>query len=68
GGDLVTHEELLQAGWRGEPDPDPLWIKPHLARLRTKLREAGAALPTPVRSLGYRLTVPSPTAPTEEPG
>jgi two-component system KDP operon response regulator KdpE len=72
GGDLVTHEELLQAGWRGEPDPDPLWIKPHLARLRTKLREAGAALPTPVRSLGYRLTAPSPatrpSAPTAEPG
>ncbi|MDQ3688676.1 MAG: response regulator transcription factor [Chloroflexota bacterium] len=55
GGGLVTHEELLQVGWRGEPDPDPLWIKPHLARLRSKLREAGAALPTPVRSLGYRL-------------
>lgn len=55
GGGLVTHEELLQVGWRGEPDPDPLWIKPHLARLRSKLREADAALPTPVRSLGYRL-------------
>ncbi|MDQ4034320.1 MAG: response regulator transcription factor, partial [Chloroflexota bacterium] len=72
GGDLVTHEELLQAGWRGEPDPDPLWIKPHLARLRTKLRGAGAALPTPVRSLGYRLIAPSPAArppaPTAESG
>ncbi|MGH2402433.1 MAG: response regulator transcription factor [Candidatus Limnocylindria bacterium] len=68
GGDLVTHEELLQAGWRGEPDPDPLWIKPHLARLRTKLREAGAALPTPVRSLGYRLIAPSPAARTTGPG
>ena len=63
GGDLVTHEELLQAGWRGEPDPDPLWIKPHLARLRSKLRDADAALPTPVRSLGYRLIEPSPAAP-----
>ena len=69
GGDLVTHEELLQAGWRGEPDPDPLWIKPHLARLRSKLRDADAALPTPVRSLGYRLIEPSPAArPTTEPG
>ena len=69
GGDLVTHEELLQVGWRGEPDPDPLWIKPHLARLRSKLRDAGAALPTPVRSLGYRLIEPSPAArPTTEPG
>jgi len=69
GGDLVTHQELLQAGWRGEPDPDPLWIKPHLARLRSKLRDADAALPTPVRSLGYRLTEPSQAArPTTEPG
>ena len=62
-GDLVTHEELLEVGWRGEPDPDPLWIKPHVARLRTKLREAGGAVPTPVRSLGYRLIEPSPAAP-----
>ena len=69
GGDLVTHDELLQAGWRGEPDPDPLWIKPHLARLRSKLRDADAALPTPVRSLGYRLIEPSPGARQQtEPG
>jgi len=61
-GDLVTHEELLRAGWRGEPDPDPLWIKPHLARLRAKLRDAGAASPTPVRALGYRLIEPAPVA------
>ncbi|MGH2417923.1 MAG: response regulator transcription factor [Candidatus Limnocylindria bacterium] len=61
-GDLVTHEELLRAGWRGEPDPDPLWIKPHLARLRSKLRDAGAAMPTPVRALGYRLIEQAPAA------
>jgi two-component system, OmpR family, KDP operon response regulator KdpE len=68
-GDLVTHDELLRAGWRGEPDPDPLWIKPHLARLRSKLREADAAVPTPVRALGYRLIEPTPGArPTPEPG
>jgi two-component system, OmpR family, KDP operon response regulator KdpE len=68
-GDLVTHAELLRAGWRGEPDPDPLWIKPHLARLRSKLREADAAVPTPVRALGYRLIEPTPAAPpTPEPG
>jgi two-component system, OmpR family, KDP operon response regulator KdpE len=68
-GDLVTHAELLRAGWRGEPDPDPLWIKPHLARLRSKLRDAGAALPTPVRALGYRLIEPTPAArQTTEPG
>jgi two-component system KDP operon response regulator KdpE len=61
-GDLVTHEELLRAGWGGEPDPDPLWIKPHLARLRSKLRAADAAVPTPVRALGYRLIEPAPAA------
>ncbi len=68
-GDLVTHAELLRAGWRGEPDPDPLWIKPHLARLRSKLRDAGAAVPIPVRALGYRLIEPTPAAPpTPGPG
>jgi two-component system, OmpR family, KDP operon response regulator KdpE len=63
-GDVVSHAELLAAGWPGEPDPDPLWIKPHLARLRTKLRAAGAAEPTPVRAVGYRITVPRPGAPS----
>lgn len=61
-GDLVTHAELLAAGWPGEPDPDPLWTKPHVARLRAKLRETGAALPTPVRSVGYRLIEQQPVA------
>jgi two-component system KDP operon response regulator KdpE len=54
-GDLVSHAELLRVGWRREPDPDPLWVKPHMARLRAKLRDAGAPLPIPVRSVGYRL-------------
>ena len=62
-GDLVPHPELLAAGWPGEPDPDPLWVKPHLARLRAKLRDAGAAEPTPVRAIGYRLTEPGQPAP-----
>jgi DNA-binding response OmpR family regulator len=61
-GDLVPHAELLAAGWPGEPDPDPLWVKPHLARLRAKLRHAGAAEPTPVRAIGYRLIEPQPPA------
>jgi two-component system KDP operon response regulator KdpE len=54
-GDLVSHAQLLRVGWPREPDPDPLWVKPHMARLRAKLREAGAPLPIPVRSVGYRL-------------
>jgi two-component system KDP operon response regulator KdpE len=62
-GDLVPHAELLAAGWPDETDPDPLWVKPHLARLRAKLRDAGAAVPTPVRAVGYRLTEPQPGAP-----
>ena len=61
-GDLVPHAELLAAGWPGEPDPDPLWVKPHLARLRAKLRDAGAAEPTAVRAVGYRLSEPAPPA------
>ncbi|MGH2446314.1 MAG: response regulator transcription factor [Candidatus Limnocylindria bacterium] len=59
-GALVTHEELLHVGWPGEPDPDPLWLKPHFSRLRAKLRTAGATLPIPVRALGYRLIEPMP--------
>jgi two-component system, OmpR family, KDP operon response regulator KdpE len=66
-GDVVTHRELLAAGWPGEPDPDPLWVKPHLARLRSKLRAAGAAVPTPVRAVGYRLIEPRPPGRPEPP-
>jgi DNA-binding response OmpR family regulator len=66
-GDLVPHADLLAAGWPGEPDPDPLWVKPHLARLRAKLRAAGAAEPMPVRAIGYRLTEPGPSAPPRPP-
>lgn len=66
-GDLVTHADLLAAGWPGEPDPDPLWAKPHLARLRSKLRDAGGALPTPIRSVGYRLIEPQPPARPKRP-
>jgi two-component system, OmpR family, KDP operon response regulator KdpE len=61
-GDLVPHAELLAAGWPGEPDPDPLWLKPHVARLRAKLRATGAAEPMPVRAIGYRLSEPQPPA------
>jgi DNA-binding response OmpR family regulator len=46
---------LLAAGWPEVRDPDPLWLKPHLARLRDKLVRVGAPTPTAVRAVGYRL-------------
>ncbi len=54
-GEVVPHDELLAAGWPDVPDPDPLWLKPHLARLREKLITAGAPVPVAVRGVGYRL-------------
>jgi DNA-binding response OmpR family regulator len=54
-GHVVSHSTLLNAGWPGEPNPDPQWLKPHLARLRSKLEEAGAPIPASVRGVGYRL-------------
>jgi len=54
-GELVTHVELLAAGWPDVRDPDPLWLKPHLARLREKLVRLGAPMPAAVRGVGYRL-------------
>ena len=54
-GELVPHTELLDAGWPDVPDPDPLWLKPHLARLRDKLDAVGAPRPTAIRGVGYRL-------------
>ena len=53
--ELVPHTDLLSAGWPSENDPDPLWLKPHLARLRDKLRAIGAPIPVAVRAVGYRL-------------
>jgi DNA-binding response OmpR family regulator len=53
--EVVPHEDLLGAGWPDVPDPDPLWLKPHLARLRDKLVSAGAPVPVAVRGVGYRL-------------
>ncbi len=54
-GELVAHADLLAAGWPDVPDPDPLWLKPHLARLRDKLNAAQAPVPVAVRGVGYRL-------------
>jgi two-component system KDP operon response regulator KdpE len=55
GGDLVPHLRLARAGWPAEGDPDLLWLKPHLARLRAKLDEAGGPAIVAVRGVGYRV-------------
>jgi DNA-binding response OmpR family regulator len=55
GGDVVPHHRLARAGWPAEPDPDLLWLKPHLARLRSKVRRAGGPSIVAVRSVGYRI-------------
>ena len=57
GGDVVPHVRLARAGWPAEPDPDLLWLKPHLTRLRTKLARAGGLPIVAVRGVGYRLEV-----------
>jgi DNA-binding response OmpR family regulator len=54
-GEVVTHDELLAAGWPDVPDPAPEWLKPHMARLREKLVGVGAPVPIAVRGVGYRL-------------
>ena len=54
-GDLVPHLRLVRAGWPAEADPDLLWLKPHVARLRRKVEEAGGPQILAVRSVGYRL-------------
>lgn len=54
-GEVVERRELLLYAWHGVPDPDPLWLKPHVARLRDKLRAAGAPEPAAVRGVGYRI-------------
>jgi DNA-binding response OmpR family regulator len=53
--EVVSRHQLLRAGWPDERDPDPEWLKPHLARLRSKLLAAGAPAPENVRGVGYRL-------------
>jgi two-component system KDP operon response regulator KdpE len=55
GGDLVPHFTLARAGWPAEPDPDLLWLKPHLARLRSKVEGAGGPRIVAVRGVGYRI-------------
>ena len=57
GGDVVPHHQLARAGWPAEADPDLLWLKPHLARLRSKLADVDGPSIIPVRAVGYRLAV-----------
>ena len=54
-GDLVPHLRLARAGWPAESDPDLLWLKPHLARLRSKLHETSGPEIVAVRGVGYRV-------------
>jgi DNA-binding response OmpR family regulator len=54
-GDLVPHLRLVRAGWPAEADPDLLWLKPHVARLRRKVDAAGGPQILAVRGVGYRL-------------
>jgi DNA-binding response OmpR family regulator len=60
GGDLVPHHRLARAGWPAEADPDLLWLKPHLARLRSKVRAAGGPDVVAVRGVGYRMEAEPP--------
>jgi DNA-binding response OmpR family regulator len=54
-GEVVDRRSLLRSGWPEERDPDPEWLKAHLARLRSKLEKAGAPALSNVRGVGYRL-------------
>ena len=54
-GEVVDRRALLRAGWPEERDPDPEWLKAHLARLRSKLDAGGAPALSNVRGVGYRL-------------
>jgi two-component system KDP operon response regulator KdpE len=55
GGDIVPHHLLARAGWPAESDPDLLWLKPHLARLRAKVEGPGGPQILAVRGVGYRI-------------
>ncbi|MEO8229588.1 MAG: response regulator transcription factor [Chloroflexota bacterium] len=54
-GEVVDRRDLLAYAWPGVDGPDPLWLKPHMARLRRKLIAVGAPVPVPIRAIGYRL-------------
>ena len=54
-GEVIDRKSLLRAGWPDERDPDPEWLKAHLARLRSKLVASGVPDLANVRGVGYRL-------------
>ena len=54
-GEVIDRRALLRAGWPDERDPDPEWLKAHLARLRSKLVASGVPDLVNVRGVGYRL-------------
>jgi DNA-binding response OmpR family regulator len=54
-GAVVPHLRLARAGWPADADPDLLWLKPHLARLRAKLNALSGPSIVAVRGVGYRL-------------
>src|SRR6187397_2153149 len=56
-GDIVPHLQLARAGWPSETGPDLRWLKPHLARLRAKVEDAGGPKVVAVRGVGYRIVV-----------
>ncbi len=60
GGSLVPHLQLARAGWPAETDPDLLWLKPHLARLRAKVDAARGPAIVAVRGVGYRIAADAP--------
>jgi two-component system KDP operon response regulator KdpE len=59
-GDVVPHLRLARAGWPAEADPDLGWLKPHLARLRSKVSAAGGPSIVAVRAVGYRIDEDAP--------
>ncbi|MDQ3493250.1 MAG: response regulator transcription factor [Chloroflexota bacterium] len=54
-GDVVSHAHLARAGWPTETEPDLLWLKPHLVRLRAKVERAGGPSIVTLRGVGHRI-------------
>jgi DNA-binding response OmpR family regulator len=67
-GDVVPRFQLARAGWPAEADPDELWLKPHVARLRAKLAAVDGPAIVPIRGVGYRLEVRADPEREPEPG